>query len=233
MWRSYNALVFFVLILGETAWGWNWSGGVGDLITYDCIFLVNLTSTVHDLFLWVMIACLVTFWPYQLDYHSTRPYTCSSSIFWLLVNLTAVAHDFFAEGMFAQAVFFGIVVNLTATVHDFFAGLEWVSCYFCPCQLDCHTVPVPGLFFSTVYFYLYRAFLALSTWLQRLALCLLKLQFMGWSTWPLQRMIFSWGMSVCALLFFGLVDLTATVPGIMLAQATTLLHKLQPPQSAG
>ena len=130
MWRSCNALVFFVLILGETAWGWNWSGGVGDLITYDCIFLVNLTSTVHDLFLWVMIACLVIFWPCQLDCHSTRPYTCSSSIFWLLVNLTAVAHDFFAERTFAQAVFFGIVVNLTATVHDFFAGLEWVSCYF-------------------------------------------------------------------------------------------------------
>ena len=126
MWRSCNALVFFVLILGETAWGWNWSGGVGDLITYDCIFFVNLTSTVHDLFLWVMIACLVIFWPCQLDCHSTRPHTCSSSIFWLLVNLTAVVHDFFAERTFAQAVFFGIVVNLTATVHDFLWGL-WVG----------------------------------------------------------------------------------------------------------
>ena len=170
MWRSYNALVFFVLILGETAWGWNWSGGVGDLITYDCIFLVNLTSTVHDLFLWVMIACLVIFWPCQLDCHSTRPYTCSSSIFWLLVNLTAVVHDFFAERTFAQAVFFGIVVNLTATVHDFICG-AWVGVllffvlvnltatqcqcqayslvlstsiytgHFWPCQLDCSAWP--------------------------------------------------------------------------------------------
>ena len=36
---------------------------------------------------------------------------------------------------------------------------------------------------------------------------------------------------VCLVIFWPF-DLTATVPGIMLAQATTLLHKLQPPQSA-
>ena len=73
-----------------------------------------------------MIACLVTFWPCQLDYHSTRPYTCSSSIFWLLVNLTAVAHDFFAERTFTQAVFFWDSSQLDCNSAWFFCG-AWVG----------------------------------------------------------------------------------------------------------
>ena len=104
-------------------------------------------------FSWGMSACLVFFWPCQLDCHSAMPYTCSSSNFGLLVFLAFCQLDCstrpyaclssnvlgWSTWRLLKLYFFGLVKFLnwsttwTATAHTFSLGCELGL------ELDCHS----------------------------------------------------------------------------------------------